>query len=175
MKKLLILACLALVSIPASAATYYVSTGTTACGGSACSNSNNGTSKTTAWVSAPGMQNCTSICNSATLNAGDSVIFEGCDTWGTAALSWPLKYGGTSGNPIYYGVDKTWYDTTVSGCASAWTRPIFSPGGVHYSNQTGDPRMVLIGNVSYATLHNIEMSRVLAYGSAQPITSNFVD
>src|ERR1700677_2956458 len=121
------------------------------------------------------MQNCTSICKSATLNAGNLVIFEGGDTWGTAALSWPLKYGGTSGNPIYYGVDKTWYDTTVSGCASAWNRPIFSPGGVHYSNQTGDPRMVLIGNVSYATLDNIEMTGYLADGSAQPITSDFVD
>src|SRR4029077_14620960 len=45
------------------------------------SDSNNGTSKTTPWLHAPGMANCTGTCASTTPQPGDSFIFRGGDIW----------------------------------------------------------------------------------------------
>jgi hypothetical protein len=107
-------------SKPASATTYYV-----AANGS---DSNNGTSKTTPWLHAPGMPNCKSACAGANPGPGDSIIFRGGDTWhfGNTGLAtsvggtWQWIWDGASGNPIYIGVDQTWYT------GSSWVRPIMS-------------------------------------------------
>lgn len=45
------------------------------------SDSNNGSSKTTPWLHAPGMPNCTGKCASTTPKPGDQFIFRGGDTW----------------------------------------------------------------------------------------------
>ena len=106
--------------VPA-AATYYI-----AANGS---DTNNGTSKTTPWQHAPGMPKCTGTCAGHTPVAGDQFIFRGGDTWhfGNSAASpyvgsggWNWNWSGNSSNPIYIGVDQTWYS------GSAWARPIMS-------------------------------------------------
>ena len=112
-----------LVSGNALATTYYI-----AANGS---DSNNGTSKTTPRLHAPGMPNCTGTCASATPNPGDLIIFRGGDTWhfsnsGVSPYTggtWIWNWAGSSANCnlnasvgsvvktscIYIGVDQTWY------------------------------------------------------------------
>ncbi len=91
--------------------------------------SNNGTSNTTPWQHAPGMPKCTGACAAHTPVAGDQYIFRGGDTWhfGNASASpyvglggWKWSWSGNSANPIYIGVDQTWYS------GSAWARPVMT-------------------------------------------------
>jgi hypothetical protein len=103
------------------------------------SDSNNGTSKTTPWLHAPGMPSCSATCASYTPVAGDSIILRGGDSWhfGNSSLSpytggtWDIYtvaygagkdssciYEGTQTGCVYWGVDQTWYS------GSAWSRPI---------------------------------------------------
>jgi len=102
------------------------------------SDSNNGTSKSTPWLHAPGMPKCTADCASHTPAAGDLFIFRGGDTWhfGNSAASpytggtwdfsswWGTRatclYESAQTGCIYYGVDQTWYT------GSSWARPILS-------------------------------------------------
>jgi hypothetical protein len=114
-----LLSCL-LTARAAVAATYYVDY----VGGS---DANNGTSKTTPWQHAPGMQTCTSVCASTTINAGDSIILKGGVRWPNASFKWNLP-SGSSGSPTYIGVDKSWYT------GASWTRPILTAGGAVISN-----------------------------------------
>jgi len=118
------------VTIPSAfATTYYIA--------ASGSDSNNGTSKTTPWLHAPGMKNCSGTCASASPKPGDQVIFRGGDTWhfGNSSLSpytgactqypgsvtcWLWQWGGSSGSPIYIGVDQTWYS------GSSWVRPVMT-------------------------------------------------
>jgi hypothetical protein len=115
----------------AFAGTYYI-----AANGS---DSNNGTSKTSPWLHAPGMPNCTGSCAAHTPAPGDQFIFRGGDTWhfgnsgaspyvgapvacigASETCSWLISWSGTNGNSIYWGVDQTWFSGT------AWTRPIMN-------------------------------------------------
>jgi len=108
------------------------------------SDTNNGTSKSTPWLHAPGMPNCKGACASYTPAPGDQVIFRGGDiwhfgnssatpytggtwNWGGAAWSGSSTSCDTSDNPnairtscIYIGVDKSWYS------GGSWTRPIMT-------------------------------------------------
>ena len=93
----------------ASAATYYVDFATG-------SDSSNGTSKTTSWKRAPGMQGFT---GSYSHQAGDRFIFKGGVTWDSSALPLSIAYNGTAGNVDYYGVDQTWY------AGGTWKKPLF--------------------------------------------------
>src|SRR5208337_2472013 len=139
MRKLLYLAFFLLAALPVRATTYYVSY-------THGSDSNNGLTTSTPWQHAPGMQNCTGTCNSVTLNPGDQVIFQGCVTWPSSSFTWYPKFAGTSGNPIYYGVNVTWWDSTVSGCSTSWNRPIFNAGGsgAPFYTNANDGRMVYV-------------------------------
>jgi hypothetical protein len=101
----------------AFATTYYI-----AANGS---DSNNGTSNTTPWLHAPGMTGCSGTCASTTPKAGDQFIFRGGDTWHYSAgtpigLPWTWNWSGSSGNPIYIGVDTSW---SASG---TWSRPVLT-------------------------------------------------
>jgi hypothetical protein len=170
-----------LLGVNAFAATYYVDY-------SNGSDSNNGTSKSTPWKYAPGMYGCANTCNSTKLNPGDSVILKGCVTWHNAAFPWQTKFNGSSGNPIYYGVDQTWWDSTVPSCAAAWNRPILNPDATDFShNNTYLERLVYLGNNSYQTIDNFEVTNVLHndgylndevttfdFGSGDPNNNNIV-
>jgi len=124
-----------MIARTASATTYYV-----AANGS---DSNSGTSKTSPWLHAPGMPNCSATCSSATVGAGDSLIFRGGDAWHFANSSaspyvgsggWTFSRSGTSSNCeldasagtvvttscIYVGTDQSWY------AGAAFARPILT-------------------------------------------------
>jgi hypothetical protein len=111
-------ACLFVVPGLALGATHYIA--------ASGSDANNGTSKSTPWLHAPGMANCASGCAGYTPAAGDSIIFRGGDTWhfGNSAAApfvgsgWGWSWSGSNGNPIYIGVDQTWF------AGSSWVRPI---------------------------------------------------
>ena len=109
--------------------------------------SNNGTSKTSPWQHAPGMQTCTNLCSSATINAGDSIILKGGVTWPNASFMWSLP-GGATGNPVYVGVDQTWYT------GSSWSRPILSPGGTVISNNYN----TMVNVAANVTIDNFEIT-----------------
>ena len=101
----------------AHAATYYV-----AANGS---DSNNGTSQSSPWAHAPGMSAATGLAASTRINAGDSIIFRGGDTWhfnstAPSISTWKWTANGSSGSNIYIGVDQTWYT------GSSWTRPVLT-------------------------------------------------
>jgi hypothetical protein len=102
------------------------------------SDSNNGTSKATPWLHAPGMPNCTGGCASYAPSAGDRFILRGGDTWhfGNSSASpytggkWAMDnwagnnatclYESSTSGCIYWGVDKTWFS------GASWTRPIMN-------------------------------------------------
>lgn len=110
---------------PGSGTTYYVSRNG--------SDSNDGLAKVTGgghgpWLHSHGMKSATGVAASTTPTGNQNVIFEGCQTWPSTDFSFSGSPG-SAGNYVYYGVDKTWWDSTVSGCATSWNRPIFDGGG----------------------------------------------
>jgi hypothetical protein len=130
------------------------------------SDSNDGTSKTTPWMHAPGMPSCTGSCQSYTPVAGDQIIFRGGDTWhfgnsGAApfvgAGAWSWNWSGSNGSPIYIGVDQTWYS------GSSWVRPVFNGDNPLSTSAvssctylvSGGNQWIVIG-ASYVTLDNFE-------------------
>src|SRR5690348_932642 len=87
-----------LIAGRASATTYYI-----AANGS---DSNIGTSKTSAWLHAPGMAGCSGTCASTSPKPGDSFILRGGDTW---------HYSSAAGTPV--GTPWTWSASgSSSGC-----------------------------------------------------------
>lgn len=133
------------------------------------SDSNDGASKTTPWLHAPGMSGCSSNCASYTPVAGDSFILRGGDTWhryssgGTGGtpvgLPWSWTHSGNSSNAIYVGVDKTWY------AGASWTRPVLSSDNPISTSvvsscahdNTGSNTLT-ISSANYVTFDNLEMS-----------------
>jgi hypothetical protein len=89
------------------------------------SDSNNGITKSTPWLHAPGMTNCSAVCSSTIPNPGDQFIFRGGETWHTSngtviGIPWVWTWSGKSTDTIYIGIDKTWF------IGSAWSRPMLS-------------------------------------------------
>jgi hypothetical protein len=111
-----------LFSLHALATTYYVA--------ASGSDSNSGTSESSPWLHAPGMNGCSGTCASTTPQPGDQFIFRGGDTW-TITATWNWNWSGSSGNNIVLGVDQTWYSGT------SWTRPILSGAGTWPGSATG--------------------------------------
>lgn len=160
----------ALMMGTASATTYYV-----AANGS---DSNSGAAKTSPWQHAPGMKNCSGSCASASPKAGDSIIFRGGDTWHfgnnsltpyVGSMTWNFSYSGASGNPIYVGVDQTWF------AGSAWARPIFSGDDPITTSQVAsctydynNVNVVVLGTDNHIRLDNIEMSGFCASEASDP-------
>ena len=156
----------------ASATNYYI-----AANGN---DSNNGTSKTTPWLHAPGMPNCKSTCASANPGAGSQIIFRGGDTWhfGNSGASpyvgsggWVWTYSGSNGNPIYVGVDQTWYS------GNSWVRPVLSgdnplwsgsgfPSSCAFPESGSQVSLSNGGNLSYVTFDNFEFSGFCWTGQA---------
>jgi hypothetical protein len=127
----------------AHAATYYIDFASGA-------DTNAGTSKSAPWKHAPGMTGCTSICSSQAINAGDSIILKGGVTWDSTVFNWTISKGGSVGNPVYYGVDQTWFSGGV------WTQPILDGGGsLGASNRTYVP---ITG--SYITIDNLKVQNI---------------
>ena len=129
------------------------------------SDSNDGASKSTPWLHAPGMPNCTGTCASFKPVAGDQFIFRGGDTWhfGNAAAvpyiggTWNWAWSGSSGNPILIGADLTWFS------GSSFARPVINgdnplstsfPSSCAYDES--NRYFVTLNAVSYVTFDNFE-------------------
>ncbi len=140
------------------------------------SDSNSGTSELSPWLHAPMMPNCSGNCatvQNATLRPGTGLIFRGGDTWhegnpsaspytgGTWGFNNPPGPAGTSANPIYVGVDKSWFS------GSSWARPILTGDNPPTTSQTlGSCTYPTSGNVldisggAYYIIDNFEMTGV---------------
>jgi hypothetical protein len=110
----------------------------------------NGTSTSTPWAHLPGMPNCTNNCASYSPSAGDRFIFKGGDTWGAASLGIDWEWDGTSGAPIYVGVDPAYFT------GASWTRPIFNCQNTSCSKATFGNIIWIAGD--YVTFDNIEFT-----------------
>jgi hypothetical protein len=125
------------------------------------SDSNSGTSESSPWLHAPGMPSCSSNCASVSPSAGMGFIFRGGDTWhqqtGSPQTggSWNWNYTGSSGSPIYWGIDPTWSS------GSSFARPIF--------NQDNAPNTHTVSNCSYAD----DGSTFLTIGGSHQILDGF--
>ncbi|MGH9683815.1 MAG: hypothetical protein ACRD4S_09435 [Candidatus Acidiferrales bacterium] len=168
MRRLVVLAIflsLFLVAGTASAATYYIDF-------SGGSDSNSGTSQSSPWKHAPGMNGCSANCASHTPGAGDSFIFKGGVTWDYTVWPWTLQGGGSSsstsvgcnggnagGGCVYYGVDRSWFS------GGSWERPIFSGGGwaaedssCHYDQAAPRHNMLIASGQKYWIIDNFEFT-----------------
>ena len=126
---------------------------------------NNGTSESTPWLHAPGMTNCANICAGVTPSAGTGFIFRGGDTWHASTgspvgLPWAWRWSGSSGSPIYIGVDKTWY------AGGSWTRPVLTydnpPSATQVASCTYDDSTsaaaITLNTVHYVQLDDFEFT-----------------
>jgi hypothetical protein len=131
------------------------------------SDANNGTSESAPWLHAPGMPNCTSKCALVAPAAGQGFIFRGGDTWhfGNSSASpytggtWTWQWNGTTVNPIYIGVDQTWFT------GGSWSRPIL----------TGDnpltPNPGVPGDSVTSCAHQIASSNTMWFAQ---VTSHYI-
>lgn len=153
-----------LVATNVLANTYYIA--------ASGSDSSIGTSKTSPWLHAPGMKNCTATCASTVPKPGDQFIFRGGDTWhyGNSSASpyvgayqsgflayWAWQWNGSSSSTIYIGVDKTWFS------GSSWVRPIMTgdnaPSTSVVSSCTydqGGQDFLILYAINYVTVDNFE-------------------
>jgi hypothetical protein len=144
-----------------SATTYYI-----AANGN---DSNPGTSKAAPWAHAPGMPNCTGVCAAANPAAGDQFIFRGGDAWHFGAGSpliggtWNWTWSGSSSNPIYLGVDQTWYS------GGSWARPVLNGdnplstsfvSSCAYDDSGGGTMNMVAISASYVTYDNFEITGI---------------
>lgn len=136
--RLLLFIALFLGALPASATTYYVSSSTG-------SDSNNGTAKGTPWAHVKGMVGASGNASSHTPAGDDIFVFMGCDSWTNGVFPVAVTWSGTSGHPIAYMADKTWYNTSV--CPSAWNRPKFDAGGTPIATHNNFVRMTGGGGI----------------------------
>lgn len=160
------------LALPAST-THYISSATG-------SDSNSGTSEGSPWAHLPGMPAATSNAAAYSAVAGDQFILRGCDVWyntpGTSNFPIQLNHGGTFGNSIYIGVDKTWYN--VTNCPTTWNRPIFdghTSGASSVGTQMGGTtsgcpaggNMFVQFSASNITLDWIEMRNLFYHNDAE--------
>jgi hypothetical protein len=139
---------------------------------SGCADTNAGSVKGSPWCHAPGMPNATSNASTQVPVAGDSYIFRGGDSWhfGNTALAsssggtWQWQWAGSSGSPIYIGVDRTWFS------GGSWVRPIITGDNPlsssfvascsfdNYAALGGGNGQFFqtLGGVSYVTLDNFD-------------------
>jgi hypothetical protein len=110
------------------------------------SDTNNGLSESSPWQNAPGMAACAYNCGAYTLQPGDRVIFKGGTVWPAGSFPMTIGASGTSANPIYFGVDSTWF------AGNSWSRPIFD---LYEATWSAAP--VLVNSASYVTLDNLEI------------------
>lgn len=161
----------AIVASFSMSATYYVSKST----GLDSRTSAQAGSKATPWAHTPGMTGCTGNCAAYTPVAGDRFILMGGDIWLSADLGINWTWNGSSGKPIYIGVDQAWFS------GASWVRPIFNlQNTMGASNQFGNV-VWLAGN--FTVFDNIEITGyqqssggyvIGAFGNDNEISNNYI-
>jgi len=126
--------------------TYYISKSS----GSDSNTATQAQSKSTPWAHLPGMPSCTANCASYTPVAGDRFILRGGDSWLASDLGINWQWAGTSTNPIYVGIDQTYY------AGSSWSRPVFNCQNTGCAaNQYGN---IIWIAANYVSFDNIEFT-----------------
>ncbi|HEX8817345.1 MAG TPA: hypothetical protein VF753_17760 [Terriglobales bacterium] len=124
------------------------------------SDSNSGTSESSPWQHLPGTETtCTGNCASANPGPGQGYILRGGDTWPNSDLGiyWHPSWSGNATNPIYIGVDQSWYNSSV--CGSGWCRPIFNCQGQICADVGNTGNMFFLAQWgSHVVVDNIEMT-----------------
>lgn len=138
-RTLLLLLCLFASSL--QAATYYIDYASGA--------DTNAGSKTAPWKRHPYMRGWGGTYSA---QAGDRFIFKGGVVWPGATLPMKPTVSGASGNPMYYGIDQTWYS------GAAWSRPCLDG---EYAVSTG----IDIGSLNWLTFEGLELKRVTSSAS----------
>jgi hypothetical protein len=115
------------------------------------SDSNTGLSKVAAFKHWPYSSSCSSLCGAVSLHQSDHVIRRGGETWTTATSGTTNLSGisGTSGKPITFGVDQTWYT------GGSFTKPKYDAA---YAAAT----LFTFSNSAYIDIDNTEMAHVSA-------------
>jgi len=126
------------------------------------SDSSSGSTESAPWAHLPGMSTCASSCAAVTPAAGMGFIFRGGDTWTGANFGINWQWGGTSGSPIYIGVDPTWYS------GSSWARPIWTCGGATCAGANNGYYIQLATNKSHNILDNIELTGLFETATNHP-------
>lgn len=155
MRSIIIATILAIVLCPciSNAETYYI-----AANGD---DMNNGTSKLSPLLHAPGMPGCSDTCAGITPTGGDYFIFRGGDTWHRNTGSpigspWAWSWSGASNeNRITIGTDETWFS------GDSWSRPIIDGDNALSVNpvescQYGSHGSYVTITGSYVTFENFE-------------------
>src|SRR5208282_1653636 len=126
---------------------------------------NTGADETHPWAHAPGMPTCTSNCAAHTKAPGDGYILKGGDTWHAANFPWVMNVSGTAANPIYVGVDITWFS------GGSWTRPIWNA-----DNNTGGVGAAMFEMLfsAYSIVDNFEVLGLNFQGTSTSTTCSAV-
>jgi hypothetical protein len=145
---------------------------------------NAGTSEGSPWLHSPDMPNCASACAAVTPAPGEGFIFRGGDTWfyfggtpliglpsgwptGANGYGWKVTQSGTSGSPIYWGADQTWF------AGGAWTRPVVSDGNAIFTPSAPDPTILTSTSVSSCTFPQGNLDNIAFTGPSYYIFDNF--
>jgi hypothetical protein len=128
----------------ASAGTFYIDFATG-------SDTNAGTSKAAPWKHAPGMAVCSGNCSSHAVAAGDTFIFKGSVAWDQTCYPWVMGWSGSTGNPITFTVDQTWF------AGASWTQPTFDAN--HTQPDLGNGMLEAIAQ-SFLTFNNLNFINV---------------
>jgi hypothetical protein len=115
------------------------------------------------------MPSCSNVCASAVPTSnnnaapGTGFILKGGDTWVASDLDAYWIWIGTSGSPIYIGVDPNWYS------GSSWTRPVWTCGGgpCTYTGN-GNGFYTDWSGVQYVTVDNIEVTGLYSSSASYP-------
>lgn len=126
------------------------------------SDSNSGTSESSPWSHSPGMSTCTGNCAALTPAPGQGFIFRGGDTWNGSNLGIIWNWGGTATNPIYIGIDQTWYS------GSSWARPVWTCGGAACTGATSSYFFGSQSSKSYNIVDNIEVAGLFETTTVHP-------
>jgi hypothetical protein len=147
---------------------------------------NSGTTEASPFLHAPFMPNCASACATAqsAFAAGEGIIFRGGDTWhyfsgtpliglpagyphGTNGYAWRPTVSGTSSNPVYIGVDQTWFT------GSSWTRPIITEDNPVFTPSSPNPTLLDSTAVSSCAFPSGNLDAIAFTGTTFYILDNF--
>jgi hypothetical protein len=124
------------------------------------SDGNSGISESSPQAHLPGMPSYT---GSITPAAGEGFILKGGDSWTASDLDLYWTWSGTSGAPIYIGVDPTWYS------GGSWTRPIWTCGGASCTyTANGGGFYTDYSAVHYVTVDYIEVTGLHSSAGVYP-------
>jgi hypothetical protein len=113
------------------------------------------------------MGGCVASCAAARPQAGDHIILKGGVTWPNAVFPIIWNWSGASGNPIYIGVNQTWY------AGGSWARPVFDAGGTQIAGTFNG--FIKIQNTNYVTIDQIEMKGLYWTGNPAYGTLNYIN